>query len=82
MIFTTTSVWDDDSVCTYCTKEKFLEEFLEMYDNWYSDAVINDDELQPIIKGPPSYILSCGDIGGKEVVSFGFYDDQLYIRVK
>lgn len=59
-----------------------LEEFLEMYDNWYSDAVINDDELQPIIKGPPSYILSCGNIGGKEVVSFGFYDGQLYIRVK
>ena len=40
MIFTTTSVLDNGSGCAYCTKEKFLEEFLEMIDDcidrwWY-----------------------------------------------
>lgn len=59
-----------------------LEEFLEMYDNWNDDIVINDDELCPIIKGPPSYILLCGNIGGKEVVAFGFHDNKLCVRVK
>lgn len=58
------------------------EEFLEMYDNWNDDVVINDGERCPIIKGPPSYILSCGIVGGKEVVAFGFYDGELCVRVK
>lgn len=59
-----------------------LEEFLEMYDNWNHAVVINDDELNLIVKGPPSYILSCGNVGGKEVVAFGFYDGELGVRVK
>jgi hypothetical protein len=59
-----------------------LEEFLEMYDNWNSDVVINDDELNPIIRGRPSYILSWGNVGGKKVVAFGFYDGELAVRVK
>lgn len=59
-----------------------LEEFLEMYDNWNHAVVINDDELNPIVKGPPSYILSCGNVGGKKVVTFGFYDGELGVRVK
>lgn len=59
-----------------------LEEFLEMYDNWNHDVVINDDELNSIVKGPPSYILSYGNVGGKEVVTFGFYDGELGVRVK
>lgn len=58
------------------------EEFLEMYNDWNHAVVINDDELNPIVKGPPSYILSCGNVGGKEVVAFGFYDGELAIRVK
>lgn len=58
------------------------EEFLEMYDNWNGDVVVNDDELCPIIKGLPDYILSHGDIGGKEVVAFGFYDGELCVMVK
>ena len=59
-----------------------LEEFLEMYDSWNSDVVINDDELNPIVKGSPSYVLLCGNVGGKEVVAFGFYDSELTVRVK
>lgn len=58
------------------------KEFLEMYDNWNSDAVINDDELNPIIKGRPDRILSCSNLGEKEVVAFGFYDGELCVRVK
>lgn len=59
-----------------------LRKFLEMYDNWNGDAVINDDELNPIIRGRPSYILSWGNVGGKKVVAFGFYDGELAVRVK
>lgn len=59
-----------------------LEEFLEMYDNWNNNVVINDDELYPIVKGPPSYILLWGNVGGKEVVAFSFYDGELCVRVK
>lgn len=59
-----------------------LEEFLEMYDNWNRDVVLNDDELCPIIKGLPAYILSCGNTGRKEVVAFGFYDGELAVRVR
>lgn len=59
-----------------------LEEFLEMYDNWNNNVVINDDELNLIIKGPPSYILSYGNVGGKRVVAFGFCDGELCVRVK
>ena len=53
-----------------------------MYDNWNHAVVINDDELNSIVKGPPSYILSSGNVGGMEVVAFGFYDGELAIRVK
>ena len=33
MIFTTMSVWDNGSGCTYYTKEKFLEEISTMIDD-------------------------------------------------
>lgn len=59
-----------------------LKKFLEMYDNWNGDVVINDDELKPIIKGLPSYILFWGNVDEKEVVAFGFYDGELAVRVK
>lgn len=58
------------------------KEFLEMYDNWNIDTVINDDELNPIIKGRPDRILSRSNLGEKEVVAFGFYDGELCVRVK
>lgn len=59
-----------------------LEEFLDLYSNWNNDVVINDDKLNPIVKGLPSYILSCDNVGGKEVVAFGFYDGEFAVRVK
>ena len=59
-----------------------LKKFLEMYDDWNHEVVINDDELNPIIKGLPSYILFWGNVGEKDVVAFGFYDDELCVRVK
>lgn len=59
-----------------------LKNFLEMYDNWNGDVVINDDELKPIIKGFPSDILFLGNVAEKEVVAFGFYDGELAVRVK
>lgn len=59
-----------------------LKEFLYMYDDWNHNVVVNDDELCPIIRGLPSYILLCSDVGNKEVVAFGFYDGELAVRVK
>lgn len=59
-----------------------LKEFLEMYDNWNGDVVINDDELNPIIRGRPSYILFWGNVDEKEVIAFGFYDGELAVRVR
>lgn len=38
MIFTTNSIYDNDSGCTYYTKEKFLEKVSAMID----DCIAND----------------------------------------
>ena len=59
-----------------------LKEFLKMYDNWNGYVVINDDELNPIIRGRLSYVLFRGNVDEKEVIEFGFYDDELVVRVK
>ena len=57
-------------------------EFLEMYDNWNGIVCINDDNLDLIIKGQPAAVLSYKNVFEKEVVAFGFYDNELCIRVK
>lgn len=60
-----------------------LKAFLNLYDNWYNIIVqVNDNNLQPIVKGNPFEVLSHEDVGNKEVVVFGVYDNELYVRVK
>ena len=59
-----------------------LREFLNMYDNWNGVVVINDDNLNQIVKGGPYAVLSCEDLYATEVVAFGFYDNELCVRVK
>ena len=57
-------------------------EFLNMYDNWNEVVCINDDNLNLIVKDKPSVALSHKNVFEMEVVAFGFYDNELCIRVK
>jgi hypothetical protein len=60
-----------------------LREFLNLYDNWNGVVCINGDDLTLIIKGNPSFVLSStGDLYTREVLAFGFYDNELCVRVK
>lgn len=59
-----------------------LREFLDLYDNWNGVICVNDDDLNPIIKGDPYVVLSHGNLLEKEVVAFGFYDNELCVRVR
>ena len=65
--------------------------FLEMYDNWNGKTRINDDNLNLIVEGHTSLIYENPNnmmnyhgrnILEMEVVSFGFYENVLTIRVK
>ncbi len=57
-------------------------EFLDMYDNWNGIVCINDDNLDLIVKGEPDVVLSYRNTFEMEVVSFGFYDNELCVRVR
>lgn len=57
-------------------------EFLNMYDNWNGIVCINDDNLNLIVKGEPDIVLSYKDTHEREVVAFGFYDNELCVRVR
>lgn len=59
-----------------------LREFLDMYDNWNGIICVNDDNLNCIIKGNPYVVLSHKNLYEMEVVSFGFYDNELCVRVR
>lgn len=53
-----------------------------MYDNWNGIVCINDDNLDLIVKGKPDVVLLYKNTFEMEVVSFGFYDNELCVRVK
>ena len=57
MIFTTTSVWDNDSVCTYCTKKKFLEEISSMIDDCIANGGTHFDA--EIVTDASCYSICC-----------------------
>ena len=59
-----------------------LREFLNMYDNWNGIVCVNDNNIDLIVKGKPDIVLSYKDTYTKEVVSFGFYDNELCVRVR
>lgn len=59
-----------------------FREFLSMYDNWNGIICVNDDGLNRIIKGDPFVVLSHGNLSEMYVVSFGFYDNELCVRVR
>ena len=72
-----------------------LKDFLDLYDRGRGIVVINDDYLRPVVKGelleivdmnanftPETEVENYGKLFEMEVVAFGFYDDELCIRVK
>jgi hypothetical protein len=70
-----------------------LKDFLELYDNWNGTTKINDDNLETIVIGNATDIFdglsgflrhgySYSRLWNKEVVAFGFYDNELCIRVR
>ena len=72
-----------------------LRRFMEMYDNWNGVTKVNDDNLNTIVYGRTMDIMECFEsfdsktevenydkLFGMEVVAFGFYDEELCVRVR
>lgn len=61
--------------------------FMEMYDDWNGNVCVNDDNLLLIVKGNTSNIMNLVNNGflkylkDVQVVSFGFYDSELCVRL-
>lgn len=61
---------------------KFID-FVNMYDNWNGYITVNDDNLNSIVKGKTIDIMdNHNNLFEMEVVAFGFYDNELYVRVR
>lgn len=58
--------------------------FMELYDDWNRNIKVNDDNLNPIIEGMAVDIMLPynSKIMDKEVISFGYYNNTLCIRIK
>lgn len=70
-----------------------FKQFMDLFDNWNCFVCVNDDYLRLIVKGRAHRIMDClPPLSGRvesyeqlfdmEVVAFGFYDDELCVRVK
>ena len=72
-----------------------FKEFLTMYDNWNGIVKVNDNNLKTIIKGKGFEIYDCNakfhnkatikdydQLFERKVIAFGFYDNELCVRVK
>lgn len=62
--------------------EMKLRDFVNLYDNWNGILIVNDDNLKPIVKDKVEVALSYRSVYEKEVVAFGFYDNELCVRVR
>lgn len=59
-----------------------VNELLEIFDNWGMKFIINNSNLKPIYKGTVSDFWDSEDVlYKKQVDSFGFYDNELCIRI-
>lgn len=60
-----------------------FKEFMNMYDDWNGILKVNNDNLDYIVKDKAFVIMeNRQDLYEREVVSFGFYDGELCVRVK
>ena len=60
-----------------------FKEFMELYDNWNGFIKVNDDNCDIMVFGRTYAIMdNHSELFEMEVVSFGFYDDELCVRVR
>lgn len=60
-----------------------FKDFLEMFDDWNAIVVVNNDNLECIARDQGMRIYeNHKELFNQEVVSFGFYDNELCIRIK
>ncbi len=69
-----------------------FKDFMDLYDNWNSHLVVNNDYLHPIVIDVAHQIMDCipsltgvksyDKLFDMEVVAFGFYDNELCVRVR
>ena len=60
-----------------------LIDFVKLYDNWNGILTINDDNLNCIICDKVDTVVMRNEAYlTYTVVAFGFYDNELYVRVK
>lgn len=59
-----------------------FKDFIDLYDNWNGVTVVNDDRLSCRLINNTALVAEDDSLWDMEVVSFGFYDNQLCIRVK
>lgn len=75
-------------------KRMIFKQFMDMYDNWNGNTKVNDDNLDTIVEGKTIDIMECvaqfhpltkvenyEKLFAMEVVAFGFYDEELCVRV-
>lgn len=59
-----------------------FKDFIDLYDNWNGVTVVNDDRLSCRLINNTALVAEDDSLWDMEVVSFGFYDNQLCVRVK
>ena len=59
-----------------------FKDFIDLYDNWNGVTVVNDDKLSCRLINNTALVAEDDSLWDMEVVSFGFYDNQLCIRVR
>ena len=72
-----------------------FKQFMDLYDNWNGIIKVNDNNLDTIVEGrtlnimermepfrPMTKVENYEKLFEMEVVSFGFYDEELCVRVK
>lgn len=67
-----------------------FQDFMDLYDNWNGITVVNDNNLNRIIRCQTSKLMFqkpdgqyyFSSLNDAEVVAFGFYDNELCVRIK
>lgn len=59
-----------------------FKDFIDLYDNWNGVTVINNDDLSCRLINNTALVAEDDSLWDMEVVSFGFYDNQLCVRVR
>lgn len=58
-----------------------FKEFMDLYDDWNGVTVVNDNNLNTIIKDRTVLVMKNKSLYNMEVIAFGFYGGELVVRV-